>query len=55
MAGPLAGVRVLELTRVGPGGFRSFAPSIGADTQVVLERLGYDAEAIAELRRKGVV
>jgi len=38
-----------------PGGFRSFAPSIGADTQAVLESLGYDAEAIAELRRKGVV
>lgn len=38
-----------------PGGFRSFAPALGADTDAVLASLGYDAQATADLRQKGVV
>ena len=38
-----------------PGGVRSFAPSIGADTDSVLEALGYDRSRVAALREAGVV
>lgn len=38
-----------------PGAQRGMAPEPGRDTQAVLEELGRDAAAIAELRRRGVV
>ena len=38
-----------------PGGFRSFAPSVGAHANEVLASVGYSADAIAALRSAGVV
>ena len=38
-----------------PGAFRSFSPTPGQHTDEVLSSLGYDAQAMAELREKGVV
>jgi formyl-CoA transferase len=38
-----------------PGGTRWLGPELGAHTDEVLERLGYDARARAELRRQGVI
>jgi CoA:oxalate CoA-transferase len=31
------------------------APELGADTEAVLESLGYDSGRIASLRRRGVI
>jgi crotonobetainyl-CoA:carnitine CoA-transferase CaiB-like acyl-CoA transferase len=38
-----------------PGGIRHRAPVLGEHTDDVLGELGYDAEAVAALRRAGVV
>jgi crotonobetainyl-CoA:carnitine CoA-transferase CaiB-like acyl-CoA transferase len=38
-----------------PGGLRTPAAEFGADTESVLESLGYRAEQIAEFRRQGIV
>jgi crotonobetainyl-CoA:carnitine CoA-transferase CaiB-like acyl-CoA transferase len=38
-----------------PGSIRTRPPTIGEHTDRILESLGYDAPAIAELRKKGVV
>ena len=38
-----------------PGSVRTSAPRLGEDTDSVLGEMGFDAQAIAELRRKGVV
>jgi formyl-CoA transferase len=46
MAGPLAGVRIVEVW---------LAPALGEHTEAVLAELGYDAGAIAALRAEGVI
>ncbi len=38
-----------------PGGIRRRAPTLGEDTDAILQELGYGAEAIAALREKAVV
>ncbi len=38
-----------------PGGFRNFAPSIGADADAVLRDAGYGAAEIEALRAQKVV
>lgn len=38
-----------------PGGVDSIGPSLGAHTDVILEKLGYSSAQILELREKGVI
>ena len=38
-----------------PGGIRSLPPRFGQHTDEVLDKLGYSAERIAELRRSGII
>jgi crotonobetainyl-CoA:carnitine CoA-transferase CaiB-like acyl-CoA transferase len=54
----LGGVRTVgpqpQLSETPPG-IRHLGRRLGADTEAVLLELGYDAAAIADLRREGVV
>ena len=38
-----------------PGGIRRRAPTLGEHTDQIMGTLGYDAAAIAALRKKGVI
>ncbi len=38
-----------------PGRFRRHAPTLGEHTEAILAELGYEAEAIADLRKRGVI
>ncbi|HYP45088.1 MAG TPA: CoA transferase [Propionibacteriaceae bacterium] len=53
--GPLQMQNVLFQLSQTPGGIRWAAHNQGADTEVVLHELGYDAADIADLRGRGVV
>jgi crotonobetainyl-CoA:carnitine CoA-transferase CaiB-like acyl-CoA transferase len=67
---PLSGLRVIDLTRILAGSFCSMllgdmgaevikirrpAPDLGADTDDVLQELGYAPEDIKRLREAGVI
>jgi crotonobetainyl-CoA:carnitine CoA-transferase CaiB-like acyl-CoA transferase len=66
VSGPLQGVRVLDLSRLLPGGFRSLlladdgadllpGPELGQHTGAVLRAAGYDGARIAPLLSPGAV
>jgi len=54
-AGPVIQAGVAIKLSDTPGSVRSFAPALGADTQAVLESLGFDATKIALLRQNGAI
>ncbi|MGR3493782.1 CaiB/BaiF CoA transferase family protein [Citreimonas sp.] len=53
--GTLAMQNVFPRLSESPGGVRALGPELGADTDAVLSRVGYDADRIAALRERGVI